>query len=123
MTSTIILRVLLCSSILTIATMSRIHPCYIEPYSETFILRDCSTRPIEIETTRCRGQCYSEDFLVYDWQAEPTYRHKHQIQCCSPNTTISREIPIVCSNKQQRFITYPFVTRCNCKLCTDSCNG
>jgi hypothetical protein len=105
-------------------TRSRIHPCYIESYIETLNIRNCLNTPIEIETTRCRGQCYSEDFLIYDWQSEPTYyRHKHYIHCCSPNMTIPREISIICYNKQQQIIKYPFVTRCNCKSCTDSCNG
>lgn len=111
-------------SLVTVTIMSKIHPCSIESYIEPLNVRDCLITPIEIETTRCRGQCYSEDFLIYDWQSEPThYRHKHQIHCCSPNMTVSREIPIICYNKQQRFIKYPIVTRCNCKLCSDKCDG
>jgi hypothetical protein len=104
--------------------ISKLHPCYIENYVETLNFRDCLNSPIEIETTRCRGQCYSEDFLVYDWQSEPTpYRHKHYIHCCTPNITTSREIQLLCNNKQQRIIKYPFVTGCECKLCTDNCDG
>jgi hypothetical protein len=104
------------------STISRIHPCYVENYIETFHFRDCLNSPFEIETTRCRGQCYSEDFLVYDWQLEPTpYRHKHYIHCCSPNMTIPREIQLICNNKQRRIVKYPYVTRCECKLCTDNC--
>ncbi len=120
MTSRIILLLIYYSIIMS----TTIHPCHIETYIETLNIRDCLMTPIEIETTRCLGQCYSEDFLIYDWQSEPTfYRHKHQIHCCSPNMTIPHDIPIVCSNKQQRLIQYPFITRCNCKLCNDICDG
>ena len=74
-----------------------IHPCQIESYTETVNLRNCLNTPISIKTTRCRGQCYSEDFLIYDWQYAPKhYRHKHYIHCCSPNITISHEIQILC---------------------------
>ena len=104
--------------------LSKISPCFVESYIETVTIRDCLSTSMEIETTRCRGQCYSEDVLVYDWQAEPFfYRHQQQVHCCSPNATIRREIPIVCSNQQQRLIDYPVVTRCHCKFCTDQCDG
>jgi len=120
MTSIIVL-LLICYSIIMKQT---IHSCSIESYIEIFNIRDCLMTPIEIETTRCRGQCYSEDFLIYDWQSEPRfYRHKHQIHCCSPNMTISREISILCYNKQPRLFKYPSITRCDCKLCTETCNG
>ena len=109
---------------ITLTMLSKLHPCQLETYIETVNIRDCLSTPMEIETTRCRGQCYSEDFLVYDWQSEPFfYRHQHQIHCCSPNATIRREISIVCANQQQRLIDYPLVTRCDCKFCTDHCDG
>jgi hypothetical protein len=110
--------------VITKATMPRIHPCSVESYIETLKIRDCLNIPLEIETTRCRGQCYSEDFLIYDWRSEPThFRHQHHIHCCSPNMTIAREISILCYNKQERIIKYPFVKQCQCKLCTDNCVG
>ncbi len=110
--------------IVTTISMSRVHSCYTEPYIETLHIRDCLTSPIEIETTRCRGQCYSQDFLIYDWKSEPLhYRHQHHIYCCSPNTTVTQEIQILCYNKQQRTIKYPSVKQCDCKLCTDNCVG
>src|SRR5689334_5819361 len=124
MSTRIILLLVFYSTVATTTIMSKIHPCYIESYIETLNIRDCLNTPIEVETARCRGQCYSEDFLIYDWQFEPThYRHKHHIHCCSPNMTIPREISILCYNKQQRIIRYPFVARCECKLCSDNCNG
>jgi hypothetical protein len=107
---------------LTVITMSKFHPCYTESYMETLKLQDCLNAPMEIETSRCRGQCYSEDYLIYDWQSETTpHRHIRHIHCCSPNITIPRQIQVICNNKQRRIIKYPFVTQCKCKLCTDNC--
>jgi hypothetical protein len=99
-----------------------IHHCQIEPYTETINLRNCLKTPISIKTTRCRGQCYSEDSLIYDWQYPPNhYRHKHYIHCCSPNTTESHETQILCQNKQLKTIKYRIITQCECKLCSDKC--
>jgi hypothetical protein len=118
---TIIILQLIVYSILTVSAFA---PCSIESYLERLNIRDCLITPIEIEVTRCHGQCYSEDFLIYDWKSEPTYyRHKHSMHCCSPNITIPRQIPILCYNNQQRTIQYPIVTRCECKLCPKNCNG
>ncbi|CAF1114667.1 unnamed protein product [Adineta steineri] len=121
MAAVIIILFVLYSSIMA-TTTSNIHPCYMETYNETLNIRNCLDSPIEIETTRCRGQCYSEDFLIHDWQSESTsYRHNHRIHCCIPNMTIPRQILVICNNQQQRIINYPSVTRCDCKSCTDNC--
>jgi hypothetical protein len=100
------------------------HQCQVESYTETINLRSCSNTPISIKTTRCRGQCYSEDFLIYDWQYAPThYRHQHYLNCCSPNNTKSHETQIICENKQLKTLKYQIITQCECKLCSDRCLG
>jgi hypothetical protein len=105
MTTGIILLPLSYSIVITAtAKLSRLHPCYVEPYTEIVHIRDCLNIPIKIETTRCRGQCYSEDFLIY----EPSYyQHKHHLHCCSPNITTHQEIQVLCDDDQQRLISYP----------------
>ncbi|CAF2411945.1 unnamed protein product [Rotaria sp. Silwood2] len=121
MTMTMILH-LIFYSVITATTISTIHPCYVKSYLEVLNLRDCLNSSIQIETTYCRGYCYSKDYLIYDWQSEAIpYRHQHYIRCCSPNITISREIKVICNDKQQRIIKYPFVQQCQCKFCIDDC--
>jgi hypothetical protein len=119
----LLLLVLLTSSSLLIAFQNpTIHPCQVESYTETLNLRNCLNTPLFIKTARCRGQCYSEDSLIYDWQYSPRhYRHKHHLHCCSPNKTISHETQILCDNKQLKTIQYRIITQCECKLCSDKC--
>jgi hypothetical protein len=114
------LLVLVCSIGITNA---KVHECAVQSYNETIHLRDCPNNPVQIEATRCLGQCYSEDYLIYDWREERThYRHQHQLKCCTPNMTISQDIQVTCKNQQQQIITYPVVMRCECKLCTGACH-
>jgi len=123
MTGILILFLLLIpSTLLLTAKTPVIHHCQVESYTETINLRNCLNNPISIKTTRCRGQCYSEDSLIYDWQYAPThYRHQHYIHCCSPNQTKSVETQIICDNNQLQTIKYRIVTQCECKLCSDRC--
>ncbi|CAF0820205.1 unnamed protein product [Rotaria sp. Silwood1] len=107
---------------LIISKTPTIHNCQVEPYTETINLQNCLNTPLSIETTRCRGQCYSQDYLVYDWQYAPThYRHIHHLHCCSPKNTKAHEIQIMCENKKPRTIQYRIVTQCECKKCNDRC--
>ncbi|CAF3405842.1 unnamed protein product [Rotaria sp. Silwood1] len=108
--------------IVVTAKISKIHPCYMETSIEVLNIRDCLNTSIQIETRYCRGSCYSQDYLIYDWQSEgKSYRHQHHIHCCSPNITISRELKVMCNDKQLRIIKYPFVQQCQCKSCTNDC--
>ena len=101
---------------------SLIHHCQVESFTDTIRLGDCLPGPIPIETTRCRGQCHSEDSLVYDWQYAPTYyRHQRRMTCCSPNHTIPYETRIMCDNHQLRTLQYRIITRCDCRACSDKC--
>jgi hypothetical protein len=100
----------------------RIHPCRVESYEETIQIRDCSNSSIVIQTARCRGQCYSEDLLIYDWQYPPKhYRHQHRLDCCSPNRTSTHTTQMMCHNRQLRTIHYQIVIDCDCKSCSDKC--
>lgn len=103
---------------------ARLHRCSTEIYVENVTIHDCLNEPIEFEMARCRGQCYSEDYLIYNWQslAKP-YRHQHRMYCCTPKQTYSRSVSFVCQNKQIRQIEYPFITHCDCKLCSDPCEN
>jgi hypothetical protein len=117
----LIILLLLIHSTLIIST--KIHHCQVESYTETVYIRDCLNGPVQIETTRCRGQCQSHDKLVYDWKYAPThYRHDHHLDCCSPIDTIPHEIQILCENKQRRTIKYRIVKRCDCRSCNDKCS-
>ncbi|CAF0745767.1 unnamed protein product [Adineta steineri] len=99
------------------------HYCQVESYNETIYLQNCSNNSISIKTTRCRGQCYSEDFLIYDWKYTPLhYRHKHHLHCCSPNRIKSFETQIICENKRLQTVKYRSAVRCECKLCSDRCS-
>ena len=101
---------------------SLVHPCQVETYTETINVGACSPVPIQIETARCRGQCYSEDRLLYDWQSEPNnYRHQHNVQCCSASDSVDYETRIVCQDKRQETIRYRRVTKCQCRRCSDKC--
>ena len=118
----ILLLLLLHSTLLLTSKLPTISHCQVESYTEKLNLRNCLNTPISINTTRCRGQCYSEDFLIYDWQHAPGYyRHKHRLHCCSPNSSSSYENQILCENKQFKTIQYRIITQCECKLCTDRC--
>ena len=98
------------------------HHCQVESFTDSVQLPDCSTKAIPIETTHCRGQCYSEDSLIYDWQYVPThYRHQRRMTCCSPNHTIPYEKRITCDNRQLRTLQYRIITRCDCRTCSDKC--
>ncbi|CAF3329350.1 unnamed protein product [Rotaria socialis] len=99
------------------------HHCQVEPYTETIYLQNCRSQPIKIDTTRCRGQCYSEDLLIYDWQNAPThYRHKRHLFCCSPTNTEAQEIRVTCENENEpQTVKYRFVISCECKPCNDRC--
>lgn len=103
---------------------SLIYHCQVESYTEIINLRTCLNNSISINTTRCNGQCYSEDTLIYDWQNTlKYYRHKHYVQCCLPIHTKPREISIVCENKQIKKLKYRMITQCQCKICSDKCLG
>lgn len=111
------------TSLLT-SKLPAIHHCQVEHYTETINLGNCLNTPISIKTTRCRGQCYSEDFLIYDWQYAPNhFRHKHHLHCCLPTNTKSHETQIRCENNQLKTLKYQIITQCECKLCTDKCLG
>ncbi|CAF1015605.1 unnamed protein product [Rotaria sordida] len=72
-------------------------------------LRNCLNISIQIKTTYCRSYYYSKGYLIYDWQSGRTpYRHQRYIHYCSPNIIISREIKIICNDKQLRIVKYPF---------------
>ena len=124
--TTSLLLLILClipSSILITSNNSIKHHCQVESYTETINLLRCLSTPLSIKTARCRGQCYSEDSLIYDWQYAPKhYRHKHHLHCCSPSKTIPHEIQIQCDNKQLQTINYRIITQCECKLCSDKCS-
>jgi hypothetical protein len=124
MTRNVILFLLLIhSTLLLTSKYPLIHHCQVESYIEKIHIRNCLNTSLSIKTTRCRGQCYSEDYLIYDWQYAPAhYRHKHSLHCCSPNNTKSHQTQILCENKQLKTIQYRIVTQCECKLCTDSCS-
>jgi hypothetical protein len=110
------------SSLLITSNNSIKHPCQVESYTETVNLLRCLSTPLSIKTARCRGQCYSEDSLIYDWRYAPKhYRHNHHLHCCSPNRTTSHEIQVLCNNKQFQTIKYRIITQCECKLCSDKC--
>ena len=123
MTGILILLLLLLHSSLIISTIiPKIYQCQVESYTTRINIRECSNIPISIKTTRCRGQCYSEDSLIYDWQYSPKYyRHKHYLHCCTPNNTIPYETSIMCQNKQRQIIKYQIITQCMCKLYNDNC--
>lgn len=98
-----------------------VHNCQVEPYTETINLQNCSKNMANVHTTRCRGQCYSEDILIYDWQNAPThYRHKRKIGCCSPIQHEIQEIRLMCEN-EPRTIKYRVITQCECRSCSDRC--
>lgn len=97
--------------------------CQLEIYTEKIHLPNCSNTSITINNTRCRGQCYSEDLLIYDWQSEPKYhRHQQYIHCCFPNRSQSQAREIHCENQQMKLIHYERITQCECKLCHDRCS-
>jgi len=99
-----------------------IHHCSVEKYTETFYRPKCSTKPLTIVSTRCRGQCASEDYLIYDWKAESLYRHQHTVACCSPNQTQFHEEHFQCDNhKQIETIQYHSISQCECRSCSDRC--
>ena len=116
------LLLLIHSPVLNASTDSLVHPCQVETYTETINVGDCLPVPVQIETARCRGQCYSEDLLLYDWQSEPdNYRHQHRVHCCSASDTVDYETPILCQDNRQETIRYRSVTKCECKRCSDKC--
>ncbi|UJR28128.1 hypothetical protein I4U23_009384 [Adineta vaga] len=99
------------------------HDCGVESYNETVYLRNCLNYSISIQTTRCRGHCYSEEHLVYDWRhTSGQHRYKHNVHCCSPSATKSHETHVLCQNKQFQAIKYYLVTQCECKRCSDRCS-
>lgn len=109
---------------ITTAIISKSHQCYLEYHKQVLSIPDCLNTGIEIETTSCGGNCYSTDFLVHDWRSESKpYRHQRNINCCSPNATISREIRLLCNDKRQRIIKYPLVIKCKCQSCPNDCIG
>ena len=128
MSRTLPLLLLVCllipSTFLLTSQQTNLPYCQLESYTEKFSLLNCSNTPISIKSTRCRGQCYSEDLLVYDWQSEPRYhRHQQRIHCCFPKQSHSQAREIHCENHQQkRTIHYERITQCACKLCHDRCS-
>ncbi|CAF0870246.1 unnamed protein product [Adineta ricciae] len=103
-------------------TSSAVQQCQVEIYNETLYFRHCLDHSISIQTTRCRGQCYSEEELVYDWEQASTYRrYKHNLHCCVPTTTEAHETLVRCQNKQFQTVRYRLVTQCECKPCGDKC--
>lgn len=108
---------------LTISLTSKSPHCQLEFYTEKFHLANCSNTSISINSTRCRGQCYSEDLLVYDWQSEPGYyRHQQSFHCCFPNASESHTREIHCENQQMKYIHFQLITQCLCKSCDDRCS-
>ena len=121
--NTLILYFVLRASISTDAGLSKMESCDVEIYTELLPVQNCLTAPMYIETTRCDGQCYSEELLTDDWDAESTAQQHHRlVNCCSPNGTIQRQISVTCDDQQQRrIIQYPQITRCECKSCRGHC--
>ncbi|CAF3084552.1 unnamed protein product [Rotaria socialis] len=119
---TVTLHLIFYAALLAAIMISRTYQCHLEFHTELLHLSGCLNTSIEIETTYCQGYCSSQDYLIYDWQSESRpYRHQHNITCCSPKMTVSREMKVLCDDRQPRIIKYPLVIRCQCRACTEIC--